>query len=185
MPRNSSACCRSPMPSDHFFYLSYGKFSYKRQYSKNLKYYKKIFLTINFHNSLYRLSISITVLGSYAIIHGAVSDLPCLSKAAFVASFVILLAKIGPKSSSQNVHTPVIPANISPIPPHLFLPPYKSQINDFFPNIISFRPFKTTVKLGFEKMSVIYVISYCVCIFCISSEGTSSLVYSLSVYHCN
>jgi hypothetical protein len=114
---------------------------------------------------------------------GAVSDLPCLSKAAFVAYFVILLAKIGPKSSSQNVHTPVTPAKMSPIPPHLFLPPSKSHINDFLPNIMSFLPFKTTVKFGLENLSVIYVISYVVYIFCIS-EGMSSFVYSLKYYHC-
>ena len=99
-----------------------------------------------------------TVLGNSAMIEGAVNALPHLSNAAFVAYFVILLANIGPKSWSQKVHTPVIPANISPIPPHRFLPPYRSQMKDFLPKIISFLPFNTTVKSGFEYKSVMSVI---------------------------
>lgn len=39
-----------------------------------------------------------TVLGSSDMIERAVNDLPYLSKAAFVAYLVILLAKIGPRS---------------------------------------------------------------------------------------
>ena len=72
---------------------------------------------------LYYFYIFITVLGNSEIIDRAVTDRPYLSNAALVAYLVILLASIGPKSGFQNVHTPVTPASISPIPPHLFLLP--------------------------------------------------------------
>jgi len=80
-----------------------------------------------------------------------------LLNAVLVAYFVILLAKMGPKSWFQNVQTPVIPAKISPIPLHLFLPPSISQINDLLPKIMSLLPFKIAVKFVKEKSEVISV----------------------------
>jgi len=80
-----------------------------------------------------------------------------LLNADLVAYFVILLAKMGPKSWFQKVHTPAIPAKISPIPLHLFFPPSISQINDLLPKIMSLLPFKIAVKFGKEISEVISV----------------------------
>jgi hypothetical protein len=70
------------------------------------------------------------------------------------------------------------------MPPHLFLPPYKSHINDFLPSIISFLPFSITVKLGLEKYSVMSVIYYFVLNFWSSSAAISSFAYYFNVSHC-
>jgi hypothetical protein len=54
---------------------------------------------------------------------GAVIDRPYFIKAIFVALRMIFDAKTGPNSKFHNEQTAVTPANISPTPPHRFLPP--------------------------------------------------------------
>ena len=72
----------------------------------------------------------LTTCGNYFIMFGAVSPRPYFSNAILVAIFTTLEAKANPYSSFQRPQTATAPDTISPIPPHLLLPPSVLTIKD-------------------------------------------------------
>lgn len=90
-------------------------------------------------------SISRTALDSSFTMHGAVRDRPSFSNARHVAFRTILDANTGPSSKFQSEQAEVTPANISPMPPHLFCPPIVRTTKDLGPKITSSSPLITTV----------------------------------------
>jgi hypothetical protein len=68
-------------------------------------------------------SIYLKLLLISLIIFGAVSPLPYLLNAFYVAFLIIIAAKAGPYWRSHRAHVITEPDNISPIPPQRFFPP--------------------------------------------------------------
>lgn len=101
-----------------------------------------------------------TVCASSLMTEGAVNPRPSFSNAALVAILTILDAKAGPYSKSQSAHTDAVPARISPMPPHLFLPPSVRTMNDrSLPKMMSLGPLIINLKCGNACLQEIYVIS--------------------------
>ena len=99
-------------------------------------------------------------MGNCSITLGAVIPRPYCSYAIRVAILTILEARAGPYSKSHNAQTEVTPANKSPIPPHLFLPPYVRIMKDrSFPRTTSYSPLINILKFLVTKDEDISLIS--------------------------
>ena len=91
---------------------------------------------------------------------GAVIPLPYFTNANLVATLTILEAKANPYYSFQRPQTATVPDKISPIPPHLLVPPSVLTIKDLLLiKIRSYLPLMNMEKYGISCFSGISVIS--------------------------
>lgn len=80
--------------------------------------------------STHYISIYFTLFASYRMMHGAVNPRPSFSNPFRVAIRTTRDASTGPKSKSHSENTEFTPAKMSPIPPHLFMPPSVLTTNE-------------------------------------------------------